>query len=358
MSHAPAPPVSLGDYEHHASTLMPPMVQAYVDGAAGDEITLAQNRAAFDRLRLSSRVLRDMAGATTALRLLGLDLDHPILLAPVAYHRLVHPEGEIATAQGAGAARAGLVVSTQASTRIEDIAAAASSPLLFQLYVQPDRAFTRDLVARAQAAGYKALMVTVDAPASLRNREQRVGFRLPPGIAPVNLAGMAAHPAATGAIGQSPLFSGFLAGSATWADIAWLRGLTDLPIVLKGILSPADAREALAHGIDAIAVSNHGGRVLDTLPATIEALPRIAEVVGGAVPLLLDGGVRRGTDIVKALALGASAVMIGRPYIHALCAGGAAGVAHAVHLLRAELEVAMTLTGCARLDEIDGSILW
>ncbi|WP_245454166.1 alpha-hydroxy acid oxidase [Aquabacter cavernae] len=357
-THAPAPPVSLGDYERHAATLMSPMALAYVNGGAGDEITLSENRAAFDRLRLTSRVLRDMGGASTALRLLGVELDHPILLAPVAYHKLVHPEGEIATAQGAGAARAGLVVSTQASTRLEDIAAAATAPLFFQLYVQPDRDFTRDLIARARAAGYKALMVTVDAPASLRNREQRVGFRLPAGVSPVNLAGMAPRPAATGAVGQSPLFSGFLSGSATWADIAWLRELTDMPLVLKGILSPADAREALAHGVDGMVVSNHGGRVLDTLPSTIEALPRVAEAVGGAVPLLLDGGVRRGTDIVKAIALGASAVMIGRPYIHALCAAGAAGVAHAVHLLRAELEVAMALTGSARIEDIDATVLW
>lgn len=358
MTHAPPTPVSLGDYERHAAALMSPMAQAYVDGGAGDEITLGENRAAYDRLRLSSRVLRSMAGASTAVRLLGMELDHPVLLAPVAYHKLVHPEGEIATAQGAGAAHAGLVVSTQASTRLEDIAGSASAPLLFQLYVQPDRDFTRDLIARAKAAGYRALMVTVDAPASLRNREQRAGFRLPPGISAVNLTGIAAPPAAAGAIGQSPLFSGFLSGSATWADIAWLRSITDLPILLKGILSPADAHAAIATGIDGIVVSNHGGRVLDTLPATIDALPRVAEAVGGAVPILVDGGIRRGTDIVKAIALGATAVMIGRPYVHALCAGGAAGVAHAVHLLRAELEVAMTLTGCARLADIDSTVLW
>ncbi|MEW6254857.1 MAG: alpha-hydroxy acid oxidase [Pseudomonadota bacterium] len=358
MSPTPPHPVSLGDYERHAATLMSPMVQAYVDGGAGDELTLARNRAAFDALCLSTRVLRSMADASTALRLLGLALDHPILLAPVAYHKLVHAQGEIATAQGAGAARAALVVSTQASTRLEDIAAAATAPLFFQLYIQPDRGFTHALAARAQAAGYRALMVTVDAPASLRNREQRVGFRLPPGVSAVNLEGLTAPPAQAGAIGQSPLFSGFLAGSATWDDIAALKHVSDLPVVLKGILSPEDAREAVEVGADAIVVSNHGGRVLDTLPATIEALPRVADAVQGAVPILLDGGVRRGTDIVKALALGASAVMIGRPYIHALCAGGAAGVAHAVHLLRAELEVAMALTGCARLQEIDRRVLW
>lgn len=334
------------------------MAQAYVEGGAGDEITLADNRSAFDRLRLATRVLRPMDGASTALTLLGLDLDHPILLAPVAYHKLVHPEGEIATVHGAGASRAPMVVSTQASTSLEEIAAAATSPLLFQLYVQPDRAFTLDLATRAKAAGYRALMVTVDAPASLRNREQRAGFRLPPGVSAVNLAGLPAPTLTGSAIGESPLFSGLLTGSPTWADIEALRAACDLPLILKGILAPDDARAACAAGADAIVVSNHGGRVLDTLPATIDALPRVAEAVNGAIPLILDGGVRRGTDVLKAIALGASAVMIGRPYIHALCAAGAPGVAHAIHLLRAELEVAMALTGCARLADIDRTVLW
>lgn len=351
-------PVSLGDYEELARARLPPMVAAYVNGGAADEITLRENRAAFDRLKLATRTLRDMRGAGTGLSLLGMALDHPILIAPVAYHRLVHPEGERATAEGAGAARTAMVVSTQASLSLEDVAAAASAPLLFQLYIQPDRGFTHALAARAEAAGYRALMVTVDAPASLRNREQRAAFRLPPGIEAVNLRGMPPQPAQGRQIGQSPLFSGFLDNAATWEDISRLRDATTLPLILKGILSPQDAREAIARGADAIAVSNHGGRVLDTLPATIEALPRIADAISGAVPLLLDGGIRRGTDIVKALALGASAVMVGRPILHALAAGGAPGVAHALHLLRAELEVAMALTGAPRLKDVGPQILW
>lgn len=358
MSTPSALPVSLGDYEELALARLSPMVTAYVTGGADDEITLRENRAAFDRLRLATRVLRDMRGATTRLSLLGLDLDHPILVAPTAYHRLLHPDGERATAQGAGAARAAMVVSTQASLALEDIAASATAPLLFQLYVQPDRAFTLDLVARAEAAGYRALMVTVDAPASLRHREQRAAFRLPRGVEAVNLRGMVPHAAHGVQVGESPLFSGFLDTAATWDDISRLRAATSLPLILKGILSPADAREAMARGADAIAVSNHGGRVLDTVPAAIDALPGIAEAVAGAVPLLLDGGIRRGTDIVKALAQGASAVMVGRPVLYALAVGGAPGVAHALHLLRAELEVAMALTGSPRLNDIGAKVLW
>lgn len=354
----PPPPVALCDYERLAEQRLSPNARAYLEGGAADEITLSENRAAFDRLRLSSAVLRDMSAASTRTRLLGLDLDHPILLAPVAYHKLAHPDGELATVHGAAAARAAMVVSTQASVPLEDIARAAKSPLWFQLYIQPDRGFTAELVARAKAAGYGALVVTVDAPASLRNREQRAGFRLPHGVEAVNLKGMAPPPAAAGAIGESPLFSGFLSGIATWGDIEWLRGICDLPIILKGILSPADARKAVAEGVQALVVSNHGGRVLDTLPATIDALPRIVDVVEGEMPVLLDGGIRRGTDIVKAIGLGASAVMIGRPYMHALAVAGAAGVAHAIHLLRAELEVAMAITGRAQLHEIDNTVLW
>ncbi len=361
MSHPappPPPPVALIDYEQLAAQRLNANARAYIDGGAADEITLRDNRAAFDRLRLCSSVLQDMSGADTRTRLLGLELNHPIILAPVALQKLAHPDGEIASVQGAGASKAPMVVSTQASMLLEDIAHAASTPLWFQLYIQPDRGFTRELVNRAVAAGYRALVVTVDAPASLRNREQRAGFHLPPGIHSVNLKGMAAPPSAAGAIGQSPLFSGFLSGSATWVDIAWLRGLSDLPIILKGILSPLDAKRGIAEGIQGLVVSNHGGRVLDTMPASIEALPRVAAAVNREIPILLDGGIRRGTDIVKAIALGASAVMIGRPYVHALAVAGAAGVAHAIHLLRAELEVAMTITGRSRIDAIDETVLW
>ncbi len=229
MTASPSLPVALCDYEDLARERLSPMAAAYLEGGAADEITLRENRAAFDRLKLSSRVLRDMSRAGTGLRLLGMELEHPILVAPVAFHRLFHPEGERATVAGAGTARAAMVVSTQASVMLEEIAADARAPLLFQLYIQPDRAFTHALVQRAEAAGYRAIVVTVDAPASLRNREQRVAFRLPPGIEAVNLRGMATASGAGGPIGSSPLFSGFLQGAATWEDIARLRAVTRLP---------------------------------------------------------------------------------------------------------------------------------
>jgi 4-hydroxymandelate oxidase len=283
--------------------------------------------------------------------------------------------------------RCGMVVSNQASTTLEAIATHAAeqagsgrpadeggvantvapasgtsrtdSPLWFQLYIQNHRGFTRELVERARAAGYRALVVTVDAPVhGMRNRADRAGFHVPAGIEPVNLKGMRVEPSRRGSLVDSPLFNGQLDTAATWSDIEWLRGLCDLPLVVKGVMNAADARQAVDCGAAAVAVSNHGGRVLDTLPATIDALPRIADELGGRVPVLLDGGIRRGTDVLKALALGADAVMVGRPVLHGLAVAGAFGVAHVLAILRAELEVAMTLTGCPTLAHIDRSVLF
>lgn len=331
---------------------------AYISTGSADELTLRANREAFERLRLQGRVLADMAGAETRVTLFGDSFDYPMLLAPTAFHRLVHPGGELATVFGAGAIRAGLVVSTQASVTLEEVAQRATSPLWFQLYLQHDREFTTSLVQRAADAGYRALVLTVDAPVTLRNREQRAGFRLPPGIQAVNLRGMAPAPPPRAEPHESEVFRGLLDGVATWKDIAWLRSVSKLPLVLKGIMSPADAERAIAEGVDGIIVSNHGGRALDTAPASIEALPRVAEAVAGRIPVLMDGGIRRGSDVLKALALGAKAVLIGRPYLYGLAVGGAIGVAHVMKILRTELEIAMTLTGCARLEEIDRSVIW
>ncbi len=227
--------------------------------------------------------------------------------------------------------------------------------------MQPDRGITRELVARAQAAGYRAIVITVDAPVhGPRNREQRSGFVLPAGLGSANLRDKPAQAAAqTMRVGQGSLFDGpLLAQAPTWADIEALRAATPLPLLLKGITSVADARRAADAGVGGIVVSNHGGRTLDTLPATIDALPPIADAVGDRLTLLLDGGIRRGTDVLKALALGARAVLVGRPIVQALAAAGALGVAHVLHLLRSELEIAMTLTGCRTLADIDASVLW
>ncbi|MFT4012565.1 MAG: alpha-hydroxy acid oxidase [Paracoccus sp. (in: a-proteobacteria)] len=360
MHESPIAPDILcaADYERHAARRLQPGVLAYVNGAGADGITAAENLAAWQALRLESRVLADLRGADTALTLFGHALPHPLLLAPVAYHGLVHPEAECATRIGAAATGSLMVVSTQAGTRIERIAEAASGPLWFQLYLQPARADTLTLIRRAEAAGYEALVVTVDAPVSgLRNHEQRAGFRLPAELRPVNLDGMAPPPIRE-MPGRGPTFLGLMDAAPRWQDIEWLKASTSLPVLLKGILGPADALRALECGADGIIVSNHGGRVLDTAPATAEALPRIVQAVAGRVPILCDGGIRRGTDVLKALALGARAVLIGRPQLHALAVAGATGVAHLISILRSELEVAMALTGRRSLAQIDASVIW
>ncbi|MCG6120281.1 MAG: alpha-hydroxy-acid oxidizing protein [Blastomonas sp.] len=352
LDQIPPEIAALSDYEAFAQARIEPAAWAYLNAGAGDQWTMRENIAAFARLPLRSRVLRDMHGGTTATHLLGQELEAPILIAPTAYHALAHRDGEVATALAAGATGTCMVVSTQASVSIEEIAQAATAPVWFQLYIQPDRAFTRMLVRRAEDSGYRALVVTVDAPVNgLRNAEARAGFVLPPHIRPVNLAGMRLPP-------QGPPSGALLFGTpimdhaAVWEDIAWLKAETRLPVIVKGITDPGDSRLALDSGADGIIVSNHGGRVLDGLPASIDLLPGVVQAVAGRVPVLMDGGVRRGNDVLRALALGARAVLIGRPVLHALATAGALGVAHAMRVLRAELELAMALTGCRTISEI------
>ena len=355
--------VTLADHEQHARTQLDDNAWAYFSGGAADEISLRANRTAWDALPLWPRVLRPLAGGHTRVPLLGRTLAHPILLAPVAFQRLAHPDGELAMAYAAAALGAGVVLSTQASVSVESVAQAVlpdpgRGPLWFQLYLQHDRGFTQALVQRAEAAGYEALVLTVDAPTSgVRDRERRAGFRLPPGVGPVNLAGLQAPASPPLSPGQSALFDGLLHQAPTWDDIAWLQSITRLPVLLKGVLHPADARQAVSVGAAGLIVSNHGGRTLDTAPATATALPRVVQAVGGAVPVLVDGGIRRGTDVLKAMALGASAVLVGRPAVWGLANAGAAGVAHVLRLLRDELEVAMALTGCATLAEATPALL-
>lgn len=354
LTAIPSNVVSLDDYASLAVERLPPDVWAYLSGGAGDESTVRENRAAYERIHISPRIFRDFAGASTHLHLAGTEYEHPIFLAPTASHHLFHPEGEYATVIGASAMKAGMVVSTQASTSIEEIARSAETPLWFQLYIQPDREFTANLVQRAEAAGYRALVITADAPLhGLRNREQRAQFKMPPHIEAVNLRGMRPTPPATQVFGSE-----ILTHAPTWKDLAWLQSKTKLPIFIKGILDPEDASIALDQGVSGIIVSNHGGRTLDTLPPTIMALPRITDRIGKRIPILVDGGIRRGTDIFKALALGASAVMIGRPYLHGLAAAGAVGVAHIIKILRTELELTMALAGTRTLAEITPAALW
>lgn len=361
LQQIPPELASLADYEAAARPRMDPGAWSYFAGDAADGITARENRAAYDRLRLRGRVLADFGegGGHTRLTLFGRTLPHPILLAPVAYQKLAHPEGEVATALAAAATGAGFVVSAQASVALEEIAAAApSAPRWFQLYPQADRGLVEELARRAEAAGYEALVVTVDAPVNgARNAEQRARFRLPPGVAAVNLGGLraAAAPNETGAAG---LCGGLMATAATWADLRRLCSIAKVPVIVKGITDARDARRALDEGAAGLVVSNHGGRTLDTLPASIELLPDVVAAVAGRAPVLVDGGIRRGTDVLKALALGASAVLVGRPCVHGLAAAGGPGVAHVVRILRAELEMAMALTGCATLERITRDVLW
>jgi 4-hydroxymandelate oxidase len=350
--------VSISDMEAVAHARMEHMAWEYISGGAGDEITLRWNRESFDKIRLDTRILRDVSTVDTKTSLLGINLPFPVMLAPTSLHKLAHPDGELATAKGAGDAGTAMVLSTMSSTSLEDVAKVATSPLWFQLYVQKDKGFTKELVERAVAAGYKALVVTVDTPTDgARNRQERAKFHLPPGVEMSNLKGLkldSGEKAGT----ERHVFDSILPHQLTWKDIEWLQSLSKLPVVAKGVLNANDAEIAAKQGLGAVQVSNHGARQLDTTPATIDALPRIADKVGVRIPLILDGGVRRGTDVLKALANGANVVMVGRPIFYGLSTAGAAGVTKALNILRHEFEMAMALTGVTTIKEIDRSVLW
>lgn len=348
---------ALADYEAAARPRLSDMAREYFDGAAADGVTARENRAAYDRLRLRGRVLADFTGGGhTRVKLLGRERAHPILFAPVGHLRLAHPEGELAVAAAAAASDTIQVVSTMAGFPLAEIAnAAPGAARWFQLYLRAERAATLELVRRAEAAGFEALVLTADAPVTgPRDGGAAARFRAPEGGA-ANLAGLPGESADRRGEG---LCGGLAARAPTWADLAWLVANTRLPVLLKGVMDAADAVRALDAGAAGVIVSNHGGRTLDTLPATIDVLPEVVAAVGGRGPVLIDGGVRRGTDVLKALALGASAVLIGRPVVHGLAAAGAPGVAHVARLLRAELEIAMTLTGRPTVADIDRSAIW
>jgi 4-hydroxymandelate oxidase len=352
--------VSLFDFEPAAQRCMSHMAWEYFNSGVADEITLRWNREAYDRLRLRPRVLVDVSRIDTRVSLFGQQLPFPILLAPTADQRMVHPDGELATARGAGRANAVFVVSSFTNTPVEDVARAATAPLWFQFYVQRDRAFTLDVAQRVEAAGCKALCVTVDSPTfGARNRQERARYELAPGLHRPHL------PTPTKATGNADLgrgalqvFPDWVEPALTWRDIIWLSSNCKVPVLLKGILNPDDADHAVQEGVAGIIVSNHGGRNLDTLPATADALPHVVERVAGRIPVLVDGGIRRGTDVVKALALGASAVLIGRPYLYGLAVAGMEGVTRIIEILRNELEMSMGLLGRPTIQSIDRSVLW
>lgn len=351
-------PHTLADFARAAEQALDPAAWACFSGGAADEITLRANAAAWQRLTLWPRVLQPLAGGSTQLRLGGRTLAHPILLAPVAHQRLAHPDGEWASALAAAAQGAGYVLSTQSNLPMEQIAPAVLAdpgrgPLWFQLYWQADRGFNRALVQRAEAAGFEAIVLTVDAPVQgVRDRELRAGFTLPPALRAVHL-----HDAPAPQPAADTYCAGLPAHAPSWDDLAWLRAQTRLPLWLKGVLHPADARQAQSLGAAGLVVSNHGGRTLDTAPPTAQALPLVRAAVGRELPLVVDGSIRRGTDVLKAIALGADAVMVGRPVVYALACGGALAVARMIRLLRDELEMAMALTGCRALRDAGPQLL-
>ncbi|MBL0213975.1 MAG: alpha-hydroxy-acid oxidizing protein [Myxococcales bacterium] len=347
--------LNLHELEALAKAKLPQMAWDYYASGADDERCLRRNLEAYEAILLHYHVLVDVARRELATTVLGERIAMPIAVAPTAFHRLAHPDGELASVRGAGDAGTLFILSTLSNTPVEDVVAAASGPVWFQLYVYRDRAATAALVQRVEAAGCRALVLTVDAPLlGRRERDVRNRFGLPPelGVSNLHAAGYAPVPAAGGESGLAAYFATLLDPALTWDVLPWLRSITKLPIVVKGIVRADDAVRAVTHGAAGIVVSNHGGRQLDASPATIDVLPRIVDAVAGRGEILLDGGVRRGTDVVKALALGARAVLVGRPVLWGLTAGGREGVAAALGVLRRELDLAMALCGCADLGAI------
>jgi 4-hydroxymandelate oxidase len=351
---------NLADFEAAARERLPQLAYDYYAGGSYDELTLADNQAAFRRRKLVYRVLRDLSGRTLATTVLGQPVSMPVLVAPTAFHRLADPEGEVATARAAAAQGTVMMLSTLSTCSLEAVCGAGGT-VWFQLYVYRDRGATRALVERAEAAGCRALVLTVDAQLwGRRERDVRNRFQLPPGLECANLGGtaMARLPSAAEGSSLSAYVTSLFDPALSWRDLAWLAGITRLPVVVKGIVHPEDARLAAEHGAAAVVVSNHGGRQLDTAVATLDALPAVAEAAEGKLEVLLDGGVRRGSDVVKALALGARAVSVGRPVLWGLAVAGQAGVELVLGRLRDELDVALGLCGCAAPSEVGPELLF
>ena len=334
-------PINVHDYERLARERMDPAAWAYFSDGADDGVTLREERSAFERLRILPRVLRGVTSPDLGTTMLGTPVRAPIAVAPTGVQGMAHPEGECATARAAGAAGTLMAASTVSSRSLEEIAAAATGPLWFQLYVYQSRGLAARLARRAERAGYGAIVLTVDSPRwGRKERALRLEGDLPPGLDSTS-------------IGNEFGEEDFAPAALTWEDVAWLRSVTPLPVVLKGILHPEDAALAVEHGASGIVVSTHGGRQLDSARPSIEALPAVVEVVGGRAEVYLDGGVRRGTDVLKALALGARAVFVGRPALWGLASDGENGVRHVLDLLRGELDLAMALAGQHSVEDAD-----
>jgi 4-hydroxymandelate oxidase len=360
-------PVSLLDFEREAQQRMTQMAFEYYQGGAMDEITLAHNRTAFDQQLLRPRMMANVANRDFSTTVLGQRWAHPWMIAPMAFAKLAHADGEQAVMRAARKRQVGVTLSTMSTTPMEEVSAtahatpAADTALWYQLYVYKDRAITKDLIQRAEASGYQALVLTVDTPyLGKREKDVRNSFHLPEGLSAANLSqsdGGARVGAVRGDSGLAAYMVDRYDPSLTWVDVATFASWTRLPILVKGVLRGDDAALAVGHGARGIIVSNHGGRQLDTAIPTLRALPDVLHGADGRADVLLDGGVRRGTDIVKALALGAKAVLVGRPMYYALAVGGETGVLQALDILRDEFDLALALCGVARAAALSRDLL-
>lgn len=371
--------VNIEDLRQRARRRLPRMVFDNIDGAAHDEVTMRANRTDFERIRFRQRVLVDVSRLNLETGVLGTKLALPLILSPLGLQGVIARRGEVQAARAAERCGISMCLSTVSNCSVEDVAAAsARRPIWFQLYMSKDRGFVRDLLERAQAAGCRILVFTVDgASRGQRERDLRNGFTVPPRISPSFLLDVLLHPGWAADVLLGPrltlgnvdptgrrsvlkagtVMSGLVNPANDWADLDWVRSIWNGPIVVKGVLDPEDARRALGHGAQGVSVSNHGGRKLDGAPSAISALPAIVDAVGDRATVLMDGGVRRGHDIVKALALGAKACLIGRAFAYGLGAMGGAGVERAIRILEAEMREAMMLLGCPSIAELDRSWL-
>ncbi|XP_003411592.2 2-Hydroxyacid oxidase 1 [Loxodonta africana] len=353
----------INDYEQHAKSVLPKSVYDYYRSGANDQETLADNVTAFSRWKLYPRMLRNVAEMDLSTSVLGQRVSMPICVGATAMQCMAHVDGELATVRACLSLETGMMLSSWATSSIEEVAEAGPNTLRWlQLYIYKDREVTKQLVRRAEQMGYKAIFLTVDTP-YLGNRFDDVHnrFKLPPQLRMKNFETSDLAFSPTENFGDNSGLAAYVAKaidpSISWEDLKWLRGLTSLPIVAKGILRGDDAREAVKQGVDGILVSNHGARQLDGVPATIDALPEIVEAVEGKVEVFLDGGVRKGTDVLKALALGAKAVFLGRPIIWGLASQGEKGVQNVLEILKEELRLAMALSGCQNVKAIDKTLV-
>ena len=348
------PLLNIADFAHASRSKLPQDIFDYYEGGALDEITLRENVAGWERLKLYYRVLAGVRPRDMSTTLLGQAVSMPIVVAPTAFHKLACDRGEIATAKAAQAAKTLFILSSLSNTAMEAVFAEAASPRWFQLYIYKDREITFELVKRAEAAGAEAIVLTVDAPGlGTRERDTRNNFRLPEGLTVENLAplGKGNFPEVKGS-GLAAYVRANFKQDLGFDDLDWLCRSTELPVVVKGVVRGDDARRAAEHGAKAVVVSNHGGRQLDAAPATCEALPHVVAAAGDLCEIYVDGGIRRGSDVLKAIALGARAVLVGRAVLWGLCVAGEQGATQVLEILRRELDEAMLLCGCTRLSDI------